>query len=392
MERRKMTKVALTRCKEYQLEDIENKIRESLEHLGGISKFVEKDAKVFIKLNCVGAFPPEMAITTHPVFLEAVIRIVKERTDNIIIGDNPATKDLIYTLKKCGLYDCIIKYQCQIFNGKQLTTINNSQPKLFSSFEVSKEMFDVDVMINLPKLKTHSLTYMTVAQKNLFGVIYGLNKAAWHLRANNPLEFGEAINDLYGAILESYQNKKMLHICDGILALEGEGPSSGGNPKKAEVILASEDAISLDRVAVEVCNLDYEKMHLTKIGHRRNYGEANLDKIQICGEKIESFKVLQLQEPVNPTSTFGLKLLKFKFLRNLVLEHPRIDQNLCIKCGECVKICPPKAFSMKPKSFPILKANTCIRCWCCAEVCPQDAIKRTKRPLIGRIVFKNQDK
>ena len=162
-----MTKVALTRCKEYQLEDIENKIRESLEYLGGISKFVEKDAKVFIKLNCVGAFPPEMAITTHPVFLEAVIRIVKERTDNIIIGDNPATKDLIYTLKKCGLYDCIIKYQCQIFNGKQLTTINNSQPKLFSSFEVSKEMFDVDVMINLPKLKTHSLTYMTVAQKNL---------------------------------------------------------------------------------------------------------------------------------------------------------------------------------------------------------------------------------
>ena len=73
--------------------------------------------------------------------------------------------------------------------------------------------------------------------------------------------------------------------------------------------------------------------------------------------------------------------------RNLLLEHPVIDKDKCIKCGECAKICPPHTMQIKPKEFPKLKAKTCIRCWCCAEVCPQNAIEKSKRPIIGRIVF-----
>lgn len=386
-----MEKVVLCQCQDYNLELLKEKINQMIDQLGGIESFIDKDAKVFIKLNCVGPFDPSMGITTHPIFVQAVIQIVKERTKNIIVGDNPATKDLIYTLKKCGIYDILIDEEVQIFDGKKLTIITNPNPVYYSKFEVSEEMIDVDILINLPKLKTHSLTYMTVAQKNLFGFIYGLSKAGWHVRANNPLEFGEAINDLYGAIIETFKDKKTLHICDGILALEGEGPSTGGFPKQANVILASKDAISLDRVAVEVVGLNYEKLFMNKIASQRKYGEGDLNKIQILGTPLVKFADLSFIAPKNQFGHIGLKLLKHKIVRNFVLEHPVINKEVCIKCGECVRICPPKTMVMKTKEFPHLSAKDCIRCWCCAEVCPQNAIQKSKRPIIGRIAFKNRD-
>lgn len=385
-----MNQVAITKCEDYSLELVKDKINYTLDLLGGINNLIKENDRVFIKLNCVGPFAADMGITTHPVFIKAVIQLVKKRTSNILIGDNPATKDIIYTLKKCGIYDVIIEEGVTIFDGTISTFIENPSYKTYSKFEVSKQMVDCDVLINLPKFKTHSLMYMSVAQKNLFGLIYGLSKAAWHVRANNPLEFAEAFNDLYGALLNEFQNKTMLHICDGILGLEGEGPSTGGIPKVANTILASKDAVSLDRIAVEIAGLDYSKYILNIVANKRSYGVGNIDDIEVLGSSIDEFKDLKFLEPVNPLSIFGLRLLKFRFLRNLILEHPVIDHSLCIKCKECVKICPPKTMTIKNKSYPSLTNNKCIRCWCCTEVCPQNAIKKSSRPLMGRIFLKDR--
>jgi len=386
-----MSKVAISKCDNYNLDTLKEKINQSLDLIGGIDAFIKKDDKVFIKLNCVGPFNPSMGITTHPMFVKAIIQIVKSKTNNITVGDNPATKDIIYTLKKCGIYDVILAEKVNIIDGKKLIEITNSKPKIFNTFQVSKDMVDVDVLINLPKLKTHALTYMTVAQKNLFGFIYGLSKAGWHVKASNPLQFGDAINDLYGAILEAYENKKLLHICDGIIGLEGEGPSTGGFPIQSNVILSSTDAVSLDRVAVEVVNLNYEKLFINKIANERGYGEGDINKIEVVGEKLKEFKDLKFIPSTNEMSIFSLRLLKIKGIRNLVLEHPIIDQSLCIKCGECAKICPPKTMTIKPNQFPILNKTNCIRCWCCAEVCPKNAIKKSRRPFIGKLVFKGRN-
>ena len=239
----------------------------------------------------------------------------------------------------------------------------------------------------MPKIKTHSLAYMTCAQKNFFGLIYGLNKSAWHVRAQNPLEFGEALNDLYGALLESFKGS-IIHIADGIIGLEGEGPSSAGIAKKANVLLTSDDAISLDRIALEIAHLDYNKLFINKIANERGYGIGDLDKIELNGDSIELFNDVKFLAPKDSLSLVSLKFLKTKALKNILLEHPIIDKNKCIKCGQCAKICPPKAMRIKEKEYPHLKSRVCIRCWCCAEVCPQNAIQKSKRPLIGRIILK----
>ena len=383
-------KVSVLKCDQYDLELLKAKIEYSLK-LINCDEIIKPNDRVFIKLNCLGPFDKEAGITTHPVFVQAVIQIVKKYTNNIIVGDNPATKNLIPTMKKNGIYDVLIAEGVEIIDGKKSINIKTENYTLFNAFDVSEEMINVDVMINLPKLKTHSLTYMTGAQKNLFGFIYGLSKAGWHVRASNPLQFGEALNDLYAAILDAYKDKTIIHLCDGILGLEGEGPGISGNPKYANVILASQDAISLDRVAVEVVDLDYDRLFVNRIGNERKLGIGDLGKIEILGDGLDAFTDLHFVAPKNTLSIFGLRLLKIKWLRNIVLEHPHINNNKCIKCGECAKICSSKAMTIEQKSFPKVKKNICIRCWCCSEVCPQDAISKTARPLIGKILLKNRN-
>lgn len=384
------SRVGIVKCEEYKLELLKDKIRESLNLIDGFSRIGE-NSRVFIKLNCLGAFHQDLAITTHPLFVKAVIQLVKEKTNNIIVGDNPATKDLIFSLKKNGIYEVLMEEKVKIIDGKIETTISSSNYKMYQHFTVSKEMVDVDVMINLPKLKTHGFAYLTCAEKNLFGFIYGLAKASWHVKASNPLQFGEAINDLYSAILNSYQGKQIIHICDGIMGLEGEGPGTSGIPKYAGVILSSLDAVSLDRVAVEVVGLDYRRQFINTIANERKLGVGDLDQIEIVGSSLDEFKDLKFQAPKDSLGIIGLKLIRIKGFRNLILEHPKIIESQCIKCRECAKICPPKALSIKPGEYPKLKSTICIRCWCCSEVCPKHAISKTKRPLIGRIVLKNRD-
>lgn len=381
-----MSKVSLLRVDSYQNIDLlEKKIKEAISLIGDIDKLIKKDSKVFIKLNCVGPFAKETGITTHPAFVEAVVKIILSKTKNIVIGDNPATKDIVAVLKKNGVYEVVQKYNLKVLDGKNAVKITNPNPHIYSEFEVSREYIEADTLINIPKLKTHTLTYMTCAEKNFFGLIFGLQKAGWHVKASNPLEFGQALNDLYGALLNSFQGKTILHLCDGILGLDGDGPSTGGFPVMCNAILASTDAISLDTIACRLVKLDETKCFVTNIGAERGYGD-NLN-IELLGDSIEKFADVKFTGPKSTLSSFGLRLLRKKFFRNMLLEHPVINKDICLRCGECAKICPPKTMQIKPKEFPKLKTNQCIRCWCCAEVCPANAIEKSKRPLIGKIVF-----
>ena len=379
--------VILKKCESYDFILVKEKVNEIFLESNLLEK-INENTNVFVKLNLVGPFDASLGITTHPIIVKAVLEILNTKTKNIIIGDNPATRDQVATMKKCGIYEVIKEYDCKILEQTNFTTITNSNPFIYSEFEVSKQMIDADVLINLPKLKTHTLAYMTVAEKNFFGLIYGLNKSAWHVKANNPLHFGNAINDLYGALLEAYKGKTIFHLCDGILGLEGEGPSSAGDAKYANALIASYDAISLDRVACELVKLDQNKIYITNIGQERGYGEGDLSKINIIGNQLNDFQDISFKAPKDSLSHIGLKFLKFKFLRNMILEHPTINKDKCIKCGECVKICPPKTMKIEKGQFPHLKNNQCIRCWCCAEVCPKNAIEKSKRPLIGKIILK----
>ena len=381
-----MTSVYLKKCSTYDFDKLKEAVREALNATS--FKNINETDSVFIKVNCLGAYAENLAITTNPLFLKAVIELVKEKTQKILVGDNPANKDLVLALKKNGMYKVIEEENLKVLNGAVQTTITNHNYHTYKEFDVSKEIVDADYLINLPKLKTHTLTYFSGAQKNLFGLIYGLNKSSWHVKAPTPLDFAYVICDLYGAIKDNYQEGHIINLCDGIIALEGEGPSTSGSPKQAGIILASDDCISLDQVAIKLAKLNKDKYIIGKIAGEVNLGEANLDNIDIIGDDINLFKEVSLREPDQGISSKAMKFLKHKAIRNICLEHPKVNKELCVRCGECAKMCSSHALTIEKGEYPHLTSSKCIRCWCCQEVCPHHAIQKSKRPIIGKILFK----
>ena len=381
-----MSKVYLRVCDSYDEDVLKPVIKDAL--LTTSFKDIKKGDSVFIKVNCLGGYSQDLAITTNPHLLKVVIDLAKERTDKIMVGDNPANKDMVSALKKNGMYEVIKDANVSLLNGEEQAVITNPAYHTFKDFAVSKQIVDADYLINLPKLKTHTLTYFSCAQKNLFGLIYGLNKSSWHVKAPTPLDFAYVIGDLYGAIKMHFKENHIINLCDGIDALEGEGPATSGSKYHLGAILASNDAISLDRVAIEVSGLDYNKYILGNVATSLMLGISDLDDIQIVGDTIDSFKDKKMREPDKGIASKAMKLLRMKFIRNACLEHPKIDKNICKRCGECANICTSHAMTIKKGDYPHLKSNKCIRCWCCQEICPHHAIKKTKRPLIGKILFK----
>lgn len=351
---------------------------------------IKDGMSVFIKTNALSPHPKERAITTHPSVVKAIIEYLKKYNVRIIVGDNPATKEMTTVYRVNGTMDVVNETGVELANNKDLKVISATNYTRYKDFNVSRQIVESDILINVPKLKTHGLAYFTGAQKNLFGTIYGLEKAQWHVKSSSPLEFGEAMSDLYSAIKEQVKDKVFINIMDGIEGLEGEGPATGGVKKNANVLLGSKDAIALDRVAMEIVKLDYTKSFISIISSKRGLGEFDINNIEVVGDNLELFKDIKFVPA--KTEEVGIRSLKMlndhKIIKNMVLEHPVFDKEKCIKCGECKKICPPGAICMQDKSVPTVNKKTCIRCWCCQEVCPVNAISKSKRPLIGRIFFK----
>lgn len=380
-------KVYVKYCEDYF--DIQDKVNYLLDKILDEGNCIKENMTVFLKTNALAPHSSDKAITTHPSVVRAIIRYLKKYNVKIIVGDNPATKELKTVYKVNGTMDVIEEEKVLLANNKELKVISAEQYKRYKDFNVSKEMMEADILINLPKLKTHGLAYFTGAQKNLFGTIYGLEKAQWHVKSSSPLEFGEAMSDLYSAIKNETKNKIFVNLMDGIEGLEGEGPSTGGKKKKANVLLASKDAIALDRVAMEIVKLDYKKSFISIMSSDRGLGEFDLEKIQIEGDSLDLFKDIKFEPAkTEEISIRSLKLVNKYNIKNYVLEHPKFDKNKCIKCGECKRICPPGAIVQEKGELPKVNKNKCIRCWCCCEVCPVNAISKSKRPLIGRIFFK----
>lgn len=374
-------------CNNY--DDIQDKIDYLLNSVLDYGNVIQDNMTIFLKTNALAPHPKDRAITTHPSVVEAVIKYLKKYNVKIIVGDNPATKEMKSVYKVNGTLDVIEKENVELANNKELKVISAKEYTRYKDFNVSKEIVEADILINLPKLKTHGLAYFTGAEKNFFGTIYGLEKAQWHVKSSTPLEFGEAMSDLYSAIKEEMKDRIIVNLMDGIEGIEGEGPSTGGNKKSANVLLASKDAIALDRVAIEIVKLDYKKSFISIISSNRGLGEFNLENIKIEGDSLDLFKEIKFEPAkIEEIGIRSLRLVNKYNVKNLVLEHPKFDKNKCIKCGECKKICPPQAIAQENKKLPKVNKNKCIRCWCCQEVCPVNAINKSKRPWIGRIFFK----
>ncbi len=373
-----MTKVYLASCGDYQATEIQDKMMSGLAALGIDSKDLQ-GKRVLIKPNLLNATEPEKAVVTHPEFFRAAVRLVRACGGTPFMAESPAFQTLAKVLKKTGYDRVLDEESCETVDPKDTAVLFWEGGHSFKRFEISRAFLDADVVINLPKLKTHGLTYLTGAVKNFFGLVYGLNKAQWHLRAQSGEKLAGLLLDLYGALIEeSDPPKTFIHIMDAVTGLEGEGPGSSGVPRRIGALLIGQDALAVDAVAVRLVNLDRKRVHTLSLGHERSLGTASLEHIQILGARIDALEVHDFvpSKATGDPSPFSRWPLNTEFFKNLILEKPAPSKDLCTLCYHCKAICPAGAIEKSNDGgpVPLYHYDKCIRCYCCMEICPEAAV------------------
>lgn len=381
-----LPKVVLKYCPEYTA-DVEGILRQGLHELGGMAAFVKPGQKVLLKVNLLMKKRPEEAVTTHPSVVEAVVHLVKEAGGIPIIGDSPGGPYTVNVLQgiyaRTGLKEVAERTGALLNLDIGQTVIAHSEGKIVKSLTVTKSVTDADVVITLSKLKTHGMMTFTGAVKILFGVIPGLLKAEYHLKMPDVRNFADLLVDIVTWV------KPALSIMDGIVAMEGDGPSAG-KPRSVGALLLSQDPFALDVVASHLIGLKPEKVPTIMAARERGL-PSRLEEVDWVGDarslwRIQNF-VLPKTSSVNFIDRVPLPQSAKSFLMNRVRPRPNFQHDLCIGCQDCFNNCPPKALVMNEENRPVVDLEACIRCFCCQELCPRQAIEIVK-PRLGRTLFK----
>jgi len=379
-------KVVMKFCPDYSA-DVEMRLREGLAELGGISFFVKPGQRVLLKVNLLMKKRPEEAITTHPSVVEAVVRLVQEAGGIPIIGDSPGGPYTVAALRtiyiKSGLREVAERTGAILNEDVGQTTLQYPEGKLAKSLTVTNCVLNADVVIPISKLKTHGMMTFTGAVKILFGVIPGLLKAEYHLKMFRIPDFADLLVDIATWV------NPALSIMDGIVGMEGDGPSAG-KPRNVNALIMSTNPFALDVVATDLIGLKPEKVPTLMAARARGL-TSRLSEVDLKGDVRSLWRIQSFEIP-KAVSTNFLDMVPLprsvkKFILNRVRPRPVFEHETCVGCRDCLNNCPPKALTMNENQRPIVDLEACIRCFCCHELCPHKAVTLFK-PWVGRKLIK----
>lgn len=378
-----MEKVALLRCEDYELKAVEKKLREGFELLGGdsyIRKLIPNGSKLLLKPNMLIVDKPDSIIVTNRVIFEAVIRIVKDYTSDIVFGDSPGFGDSTKAAEKSGLMEVAERYNVKFDDFTDAVHVKLDNSILCKSWNVARAPYEADVVITLPKMKTHAMAYFTGAIKNQFGCIPGAQKAMWHTRMPDANNFCKMLLDLNQLVNTNFA------ILDGIIAMEGNGPKNG-TPKRLNTLLMGDSLTAVDAVAVNLIGYDNPlQIPALKEAYDSKWGTVMLDEIEVLGEKLEDMKCGDFKLCRKGGDFYFINPSVNKFLQGMIAPNPSLIEDKCVGCQRCTEVCPekPKVIKMinkNGKKIPVWDLSKCIRCFCCQELCPVGAIETKHRKL-----------
>lgn len=365
------SKVVLLSCDSYDREQVYKKICEGIRLLGGMESLIQKNEKILMKPNLVRKAAVDRAVITHPSIVEAVARALREEGyEKIGCGDSCGVGSAKKVMEGTGMDEILERYHIGIEDFSQGTQTGE--------FFLADPVRESDALINLCKMKTHALERVTGGVKNLYGCVSGLHKAQGHTKYSNADSFARMLVRL------NLEINPRLCIMDGIVAMDGNGPTSG-DPISMQVILMGCDPVAVDSVFCHLIHLDPQLVPTNIHGQRMGLGYWEKDKIALYTEKGE----ISMEEAVEKYGNKGYNVDRRKqrstmwnrldFLMKPFQKKPFIAQDQCRKCGVCVEACPVegKAISFKngKNNAPVYNYRKCIRCFCCQEMCPFQAIQ-----------------
>ena len=380
--KRIMWKTSLHYCETYQEEKLRAALSQAIEDLGGFAPYIDPGDRVLLKVNLLLSKGADSAATTHPAFVRELAKLLIEYGAKVVIGDSPGglfnEEILRRNYRVNGMIQAAEESGASLNYNTGSRTISLPEGKLLKQLTQTAMLGDVDKVISVSKLKTHSMMTFTGAVKNMFGTVPGTKKAEYHFSMPDSDDFADALIDICMAA------KPVLAFMDGIIGMEGNGPS-GGTPRRINAVLASDNPFALDAVACHIIGLERPAVFTWQHAWQRGLAPDRFEEVEVTGEPVERFLCPDFRMPdhINPelTSDYGVIVQK---LSHTLRPKVRFQKDKCIGCQACLRNCPAHAIRMQGK-FPKADYHKCIRCYCCQELCPKTAI-RIEESLIMKLV------
>ena len=316
--------------------------------------------KILIKPNILGPYPPERAVTTHPKFLEWVIKYLQKNFDGEIVVGESSGFSTRKSFKVSGIEDVCIKYGIDYISFEKDEHIKAEI--LNTEIPIPKTVIESDLIINLPKLKTHVLMKFTGAVKNLYGCVPGGLKPKLHGYFPKEEDFARLLVELYKFITK---DREIITIMDGIWGMEGNGPSNG-KPKHSKIVIGSTNPVAVDLFASYYIGYKMDDI-LTNRLLKVDFEVIDADKNEI--KPLNEIKPINFKKPDTVFLNSILPPQIVKIIFNLMTPKPKINKSNCLKCKICENVCPVNAINNLK-----IDRKKCINCYCCHEMCPYNAI------------------
>ena len=361
------TRVAIVKCKDYKRVELKQAVNKAFDLLGGISAFIKKGERVLIKPNMLSARLPEDGVCTHLEVIRAVVRLARDCGATVFIGDNPGgSMSPLAAYEGAGLSALAREEGIELKEVKGIKVVND--------IPIAAYIFECDKIINLPKMKTHSLMGLTGAVKNMYGAVAGLHKSELHKKFPSPEEFTKVLVNTFEIA------RPGLVLMDGIVSMDQGGPASG-RLRNTGILIAGEDSVAIDAVFAGLIGMNPLDILTTKEAHKRKLGEADLENIEILGESIKDNHIKDFEIPGKSGLIATLGPFA-KYVAGFVKFGPHIKEKLCKKCMICRDSCPVSAIMINSEKS-VIDLKKCIKCMCCHEVCPYKAVE-LKRNFLAR--------
>jgi len=254
----------------------QQRVEAAIAALGGISRFIRPGSRVVVKPNIAWSRTPQEAANTDPEVVAAVVGLCRQAGARRVVVLDHTCSNYLMSYRQSGIEAAAKQAGAEVLPADQIKyyrQVNIPEAKILRSPMILNEVLDCDVLINLPVVKVHGSTMVTLSMKNLMGVV-------WDRGMMHSTDLHQTIVDLSLAV------KPKLILLDATRILTSNGPTGPGNVQTLNQLVAATDPVAADAYGAKILGFAPEKISHILIAHQMGLGEIDLQALRVKNVKL----------------------------------------------------------------------------------------------------------